>query len=306
MNRRIFPGVGPAKTDFQAVRDGRRSRPLYFEISLASARSIANGITTDATDVSGKALQLTAAGNIFYCDPIYDLSGGGTFIAGVAVAHFEDSALGQGVSTPVTLLPNSAQAIPFTTVIIENAAQAGKKLRVIYGVDIDFTPGFNAQLLGSVALDAPTLRSIRFSDAISAAGEAFLGYGAVNAVAAQLGHVQLFNGGTGFAYVDGLKLVNPGGLSTYSFCYHNTALTLSSTPANRDAGSAAAASTIRTTTNAARQGTFAFTFTAPTAQDTYVKFDPPMRLGPNEGVLVANDNVNQGVAVYWDLRERTV
>lgn len=142
--RNVFPGVRQPSMDFQAVRDQRRSRPLYFVVNLATARSIANGITEDASDVSGKALLVKAAGNSWWSDPIYDSSG--NYIAGIAVAHFEDTALGAGISTPITILPNSAQAVPFTQVILENFAQAGKQLRIIFGVDLDFIPGFNAQV----------------------------------------------------------------------------------------------------------------------------------------------------------------
>src|SRR4051812_20540987 len=117
MRDRIFPGVRPASIDFQAVRDGRRSLPLQFEISLAAARSLANGITSDITDATGKALQLNIAGNIFYCDPIIDATG--TAIGGVAVAHFQDTALSAGLATSLTILPGGKHLIPFTTVTLE-------------------------------------------------------------------------------------------------------------------------------------------------------------------------------------------
>lgn len=128
-----FPGIRRTSIDFNDVADGRRSTPFYYEVDLATARTIA----------AGTALRLTVAGNSFYADPIVDASGNP--IGGVATIHFQDVTLNpQG--TPFTVNSQFIAKVPFTQLLIENPAQPGKRLRIIYGVDIDFTPGINAQV----------------------------------------------------------------------------------------------------------------------------------------------------------------
>lgn len=128
-----FPGIRRPTIDFQDVRDGRRSTPFYVEVDLATARTIA----------AGTQLALPIAGNSFYADPIVDSSGNP--IGGVAIVHFQDTTLNpQG--TPFTVGPQFIANVPFTQVLIENPAQPGKRLRIIYGVDVDFRPGINAQV----------------------------------------------------------------------------------------------------------------------------------------------------------------
>lgn len=128
-----FPGIRRPSIDFQDVRDGRRSTPFYVDVDLSTARTIA----------AGTQLMLPIAGNSFYCDPVIDSSGNP--IGGVAVVHFQDTTLNpQG--TPFTVAPQFIANVPFTQVLIENPAQTGKRLRIVYGVDIDFRPGINAQV----------------------------------------------------------------------------------------------------------------------------------------------------------------
>ena len=128
-----FPGIRRPSLDFQDVRDGRRSTPFYVDVDLSTARSIA----------AGTQLVLPIAGNSFYADPVVDSSGNA--IGGVAVVHFQDTTLNpQG--TPFTVYSQFIAQVPFTQVLIENPAQTGKRLRIIYGVDVDFRPGINAQV----------------------------------------------------------------------------------------------------------------------------------------------------------------
>ena len=128
-----FPGIRRPSIDFQDVRDGRRSTPFYVDVDLSTARTIA----------AGTQLVLPIAGNSFYCDPAIDASGNP--IGGVAIVHFQDTTLNpQG--TPFTVAPQFIANVPFTQVLIENPAQLGKRLRIVYGVDIDFRPGINAQV----------------------------------------------------------------------------------------------------------------------------------------------------------------
>lgn len=136
MTRRIppqFPGFSQPSIDFAAVRDSRRAVPFYLPVDLSVARSIA----------AGTQLVVPIAGNSFYSDPLVD--GAGAAIGGVAVVHFQDTNLNPA-GTPFTVAPQFIARVPFTQLLIENPAQAGKSARFIYGVDVDFTPGINAQV----------------------------------------------------------------------------------------------------------------------------------------------------------------
>jgi hypothetical protein len=127
-------------TDYNALSHGLRGLPLFREVDLSTARSIA----------AGTAMEIIAAGNTFYADPLVDAAG--LPIGGVATVHFQDLTLGPG-NTPFTIYPQAIMNIPFTRLLIENPAQAGKKMRFIFGVDLAFSPGINANvsIVGSVA-----------------------------------------------------------------------------------------------------------------------------------------------------------
>jgi hypothetical protein len=144
----IFGGIATPSTDFQAVRDQRRTTPLWFLVDLSTARSIA----------AGTAAVLNLQGNTFYADPVQDASGNNA--AGYATIHFADTSLNpQG--TPLTVGPQFIAKVPFTQLLLENIAQAGKFLRIIYGVDIDFSPGLNASVtIGGVVTVAGTLGTL--------------------------------------------------------------------------------------------------------------------------------------------------
>lgn len=115
--------------DFGAVRDGRRSMPLWLDVDLTNAHSIA----------SGSALSINIAGNSFYVDA-------DTVNVGVATLHFQDTNLGNS-SAPFVAAPGFVANVPFTQILVENAAQAGKRLRIFYGVDLDFRAGVNASVV---------------------------------------------------------------------------------------------------------------------------------------------------------------
>ncbi|WP_295002957.1 hypothetical protein [uncultured Dechloromonas sp.] len=122
--------------NFGAVRDGRRSMPLWLDVDLTAARSIA----------AGSALSVNIAGNSFYIDQ-------DTANVGSATVHFQDTNLGAS-SAPLFVSAGFIANVPFTQLLIENAAQAGKRLRIFYGVDIDFQAGINASIAisGTVAV----------------------------------------------------------------------------------------------------------------------------------------------------------
>lgn len=115
-------------TDFAAVRDGRNSLPLWMDIDLTNARGIA----------AGSALSINIAGNSFYVDQ-------DTTNVGNATVHFQDTNLGAS-SAPLFVSAGFIANVPFTQILIENTAQAGKRLRIFYGVDIDFQAGVNASI----------------------------------------------------------------------------------------------------------------------------------------------------------------
>lgn len=115
-------------TDFNGVRDGRNSLPLYIDIDLTLARSI--GANTQ--------LVIEIAANSFYADA--DTSNGGN-----ATVHFQDTNLGSS-SAPFFVSPGFIANVGFTKLLIENTAQVGKRLRIFYGVDIDFQAGVNSSI----------------------------------------------------------------------------------------------------------------------------------------------------------------
>jgi hypothetical protein len=125
----IFAGFQKPSVDMDAVRDGRRAPLLYLDLPLDSTFTIS----------AGNPVVLPLSGNSFYIDQ--DPS-----IVGNAVVHFQDTNL-QTASAPIYVGPGFIAKVPFTQLLIENkTAQAGKKLRIVYGTDVDFTAGVNATI----------------------------------------------------------------------------------------------------------------------------------------------------------------
>lgn len=138
------PLLKTPSSDFAGIRDGRNSLPLYIDVDLAAARSIG----------SNSHLILNIAGNSFYSDA--DTTNGGN-----AVVHFQDTNLGNS-SAPFFVSPGFIANVGFTQLLIENTAQAGKRVRIFYGVDIDFQAGVNSSIAinGSVSvISLPNPRS---------------------------------------------------------------------------------------------------------------------------------------------------
>jgi len=125
----IFAGFQKPSIDLDAVRDGRRAPLLYLDIDLSTVQTLTNG----------NPVILPISGNSFYIDQ--DPS-----IVGNATVHFQDTNLGQS-SAPIYVGPGFIAKVPFTQILIEcKTAQAGKKLRIVYGTDVDFTAGVNATI----------------------------------------------------------------------------------------------------------------------------------------------------------------
>lgn len=120
--------------DFASVRDGRSSLPLYIDVDLSTARSIQ----------AGTALSINISGNSFYIDADTENTGN-------AIVHFQDTNFSRSTA-PFFVSPGFIANIPFTQILIENAAQA-KRLRIFYGVDCDFQAGVNASIAISGRVD---------------------------------------------------------------------------------------------------------------------------------------------------------
>lgn len=184
------PLLKTPSTDFNGVRDGRNSLPLYIDIDLSSARSIA----------ANTQLVIEIAANSFYADA--DTTNGGN-----ATVHFQDTNLGSS-SAPFFVSPGFIANVGFTKLLIENTAQAGKRLRIFYGVDIDFQAGVNSSIAisGSVSVSnahaSPVLVSEDgYSYGVSYKDNALLGVGALQIVApaANVNGIILFDWATSFA-----------------------------------------------------------------------------------------------------------
>lgn len=131
---------------FSAVRDERLAKLRHVDVALDSARDAGAGTAYDI-DVSGDALYIDA-------NP---LDGNARM--------FIQTAGNEAGEVPLYVSPGAIFNVPFTRIRIENDAQAGKKLRIVYGVGVDFQPGSVAQLslAGDVALDAATIREVKIA-----------------------------------------------------------------------------------------------------------------------------------------------
>lgn len=129
-----FAGVRVPSSDFEAVNNGLLIQYEFTEIDLTNARSIA----------AGTQLEVPYEGNVIYADQNADV--------GNCTIIFQDTA--KSLSKPARLYvqPGSNFQIPFTRFMLENTAQAGKVMRLFYGVDIEFKPGNtnNVQISGTV------------------------------------------------------------------------------------------------------------------------------------------------------------
>ena len=302
----IFPGVRPPTSDFQAVRDGRRALPFNFPVPLGAARSLANGKTEDPTDASGKALAIQMAGNVFFSDPLFDLAGNS--IAGIARVHFQDTANAQ--SPYLTVLPTAVYRIPFTELLVENHAQAGKFLQIVYGTDIDINPGTSSQV------QATLLNSLLNVDDVgdvtdAAAGQTFIGFQTVAPAPALVNQSQLFNpAASGIVlYVDTVRLVNFTSADSLVLCQQNAQLSgggAVSNGFNKNFGGAASAAQLKSQTPGGFTGNVIDERRANTP-GTEVVWDfkaKPLRLPPGWGVHVTANVVNSSTFASFEWREK--
>jgi hypothetical protein len=132
-----------AKPSFPAndVSSRIKTELLSYEVDLSTARTF--------TSLAQPFLDLNIVGNAFFVDQNSDV--------GNATVVFADQPL-PGTVVPVYVQAGFIARVPFTRVMIANTAQAGKKLRFFYGVDIDFVPSINGtfSISGTVGV-TPTL-----------------------------------------------------------------------------------------------------------------------------------------------------
>lgn len=271
--------LSPPSSDFAAVRDGRRSMPLWLDIDLTTARSIA----------AGTAQVLNIAGNSLYSDQ--------NLIQGVATVHFQDTALGN-TSAPITVNPGFIAGVPFTQLLIENAAQPGYRMRIFYGVDIDFTPG-----TGGLVNVTGTVSVVDGAKVRTAANKAFWGSAGVAALAGNYSSVQLWNpAGSGKTLcVEQISFgtFGVGTPVTYYLGATNVAQTAYTNGRSKQIGGALSTAEIRTGQNAALPTTYTLMpLYAPSGNQTItLKLSEPILLPPGYG-LVISGGVN--VAVQGD------
>lgn len=174
--------------DFSAVRDGRRSMPFYYDVDLSVARS---GVTS---------LILPIAGNSFYIDA--NPNDGNAFV------EFQDTA-NDTAPAPLYVSPGSIFNVPFTQIRLQNPAQPAKRLRIAYGVDIDFQPGSISQVAFSGSLltrpESPTNNYFAASAlAINTAHNVFLPGANINGAVLLNANAQFYDGASsaqmGFIY----------------------------------------------------------------------------------------------------------
>jgi hypothetical protein len=131
----VFKGITAPSTNFDALIDGTRSTPFVYELDLSSARSF----------TAGSAAQIKITGNCLMIDSAPDVGNGYVIFEGV-----QDNTAGQ-VKAPIYAQPGFVTRLPFANVYVANAAQPGKKLRFIYGIDLDFQQMFPTQINASPA-----------------------------------------------------------------------------------------------------------------------------------------------------------
>jgi hypothetical protein len=125
-----FAGISAPSFNFDTLIDGTRSTPFIYELDLSTARSFA----------AGTAVQIKITGNCMLIDAAPDVGNAYLIFEGV---QDNSPAL---VRAPIYVQPGFVTRMPFANVYIANAAQPGKKLRIIYGVDIDFQMMFPGRM----------------------------------------------------------------------------------------------------------------------------------------------------------------
>lgn len=164
----MFPGFATASRNFDDIRTQSVQPLLYVDIDLTSARTIA-AATAGIVPISG---------TVFYVDP--------NPLSGFATVYLTDKRL-TGVSAPLYVGPGSIIKVPFDQLLIENAAQAGRILRIIYGTDVDFEAGAGQNVNATIVSPlANGYVRMRLDDYGSSAANSFTGLPFSNMLSARV------------------------------------------------------------------------------------------------------------------------
>jgi hypothetical protein len=285
----FFERTSRTPADLEAVRAGIRNIVETTVVDLSVAHTLAGG----------NAVVLPIQGTAFMLDKGADV--------GVATLHIQDQ-----TNTPVNSLnvfPGDAYDLPFTFVVIENAAQAGKVLRIHYGTDISFKPSLAGTLTisGNVSIAQTIFATAQNGDVAAFNGNAF-GYMVVaGAQAATNSVVQIFNpNGSGKRiYVDAIAVNSPTAAIRYQ-TYGGAALTTliaGTVPVKRKPGGPASIATFRSDQLGAAPADLADLVDPNTAQNSArLLFATPYELEPNNGMNVISANqqgTNFNCAFEW-------
>jgi hypothetical protein len=112
---------------FDKVRDNRLQTIRHFDVDLSSARSAAVNTAKD----------YAVSGDSFYVDA--DPLGG---FCTIYLTPRDNSQ----AEVPLFVSPGFILNVPFTSIRVENTAQVGKKIRIVYGINVDFQPGSVSQV----------------------------------------------------------------------------------------------------------------------------------------------------------------
>jgi hypothetical protein len=262
-----FPGVRSPATNFQAVQNALQTLPLGETFDLAAAHSAVSAIERDIS------------GNFFYVDQAPN--------GGYATITFNDKTRAGPIS--FTAFPGAVFRIPFTYVRIENTAQPGLSLVCRWGVDIDIVPSMSASLFGAVqVVDGGKARTI--------AGQAFVGTGLVNGVAANYSLTQIYNPAASGKNVFVKSFVMSAGTAGEIRIkrYDTPLANLSMLAASKKIGGAASLTEYRTENALAFPGTGSILFdTTLLANSPFpYKVDEQYELEPGKGLLIGHTTVN--------------
>jgi hypothetical protein len=278
-----FRGTRSPSPDFAAVRSDLQTTPLYVDIDLTVGRSLAGGT----------ALDLALNGNVVYIDQKAN--------SGYASMHFNDDAI-KG-NTGFTVFPGFLARVPFTKIIIENDAQPGITMRLIYGVDLDFVP--------AVSPGSGVVSIVDGGKARTLANAAFLSTVVIGGVAAEYSHLQLLNptgSGKNVILEQLWVATSVASMQVIMTAYSIALSTMTNAAVSKKIGGAAGVAELRRQ-NGGTQLTSGLQklIQAPLAASTLLAFPlrEPIVLAPGSGVIVQGTSVNVDLQAIWEHWEET-
>jgi hypothetical protein len=266
-----FKGVSSPSADFDSARDQIRSRAFTVVVDLSTARG------------PNAMLNLPISGNVFYIDTRAN--------TGIARVHFQDQT---ALSCPFTVFPGFLTGVSFTQIAIENDAQPGQFLWIIFGTDLKLFPSNAA---GSsiqnpmLVMDGARARTLN--------GTAWIWTASCGAVAAQFSHCQLFNpvGSGRVAFIDSLTFNTLTSGSVVIVGIRNSQIAVSAPgPVNKKlmlSGSPVSLMLSRIENNVAELvDTTIVHLTVAASSPVTLNFACPIELSPGTGIVVVNETVN--------------